>query len=75
MIFLTKYIIPSRVSLGLILILVSCSSAKKVDFKSPVDTTTKNIKFQVKQTYNLPQLGVYASNDFDGFYTALLRLH
>ena len=66
MIFLTKYIIPSRVSLGLILILVSCSSAKKVDFKSPVDTTTKNIKFQVKQTYNLPQLGVYASNDFDG---------
>lgn len=66
MIFLTKYTFSYRVFSGLILVLVSCNSVKKVDFKSPVDTTTKNIKIQAKQTYNLPELGIYASNDFDG---------
>lgn len=49
-----------------VFILLGCKSISKVDFKTPVDTTTKNIKLQLKQTYNLTDVGVYASNDFDG---------
>ncbi|PIA78475.1 hypothetical protein BFR04_02770 [Gaetbulibacter sp. 4G1] len=50
----------------IILILVSCKSADTVSFKTPVDTTTKSIKSQKKQTFTLDDLGVYASNEFDG---------
>jgi hypothetical protein len=46
--------------------LVSCGSVKNVSFKTPVDTSTKYIKLQLKQTYKLTDVGVYASNDFDG---------
>lgn len=49
-----------------VFIIIGCKSVHKVDFVTPVDTTTKNIKLQLKQTYNLTDVGVYASNDFDG---------
>ena len=45
---------------------VGCSSIKKVPFETPVDTTTKQISIQTKQTYSLDDIGVYASNEFDG---------
>ena len=48
------------------LFLVGCISTKKVDFKTPVDTTDKSIIRQVKKTFSLDGLGVYASNQFDG---------
>ena len=35
-------------------------------FKTPVDTTTKPIQNQVKKTYTISELGVFASNEFDG---------
>ena len=46
--------------------LISCKSADSVSFKTYVDTTTKPVLAQKKQTYALDDLGVYASNDFDG---------
>ncbi len=51
--------------LGILLIVVGCGNQKKVAFEMPVDTKTKNINVQVKQTYSLPDVGVYASNQFD----------
>ena len=47
-------------------ILFSCNSVKTVDFKKPVDTTTKQIQLQTKQTYELKGVDVFASNKFDG---------
>ena len=44
----------------------ACVSVKPVSFKTPVNTTTKPISFQTKQTYRLQDVGVYASNEFDG---------
>jgi len=64
--FIPKHPFFSVVLLCLSFTLLSCRSAKKVSFKAPVDTTTKYIKLQLKQTYNLSDVGVYASNDFDG---------
>jgi hypothetical protein len=46
--------------------LVACSIVKPVSFEMPVDTTSKPIEFQKKQTYQLHDVGVYASNQFDG---------
>lgn len=46
-------------------ITVSCSGAKKVAFKTPVDTSSKPIQNQIKKTYSLNDLGVYATNEFD----------
>jgi hypothetical protein len=48
------------------LIIVSCKSADTVSFKTYVDTTTKPILNQNKQTFALDDLGIYASNEFDG---------
>ena len=48
------------------LLLLSCSSAKKVAFELPVDTSTKKITKQLKTTYSINELGVHASNEFDG---------
>ncbi|SEA62259.1 Zinc carboxypeptidase [Flavobacterium gillisiae] len=45
---------------------VACTTVKEVAFKTPVDTTTKRIEIQTKQTYELKDMGVFASNDFDG---------
>ncbi|WP_109853360.1 M14 family metallopeptidase [Aquimarina sp. AU58] len=46
--------------------LLSCQTAKKVAFEVPVDTTSKKINYQIKQTYTLKDIGVYANNEFDG---------
>ena len=43
-----------------------CSSLKEVQFKIPVDTTTKNIDKQKRLIYSIDDIGVYASNKFDG---------
>ena len=61
-----KHTFFSTVFLCFIFVVTGCKSVKKVEFKTPVDTTTKYIKLQLKQTYNLTDLGVYASNEFDG---------
>lgn len=42
-----------------------CSSVKQVDFKTPVDTTTKRINNQKKQIFSIEDLEIYASNKFD----------
>jgi hypothetical protein len=47
-------------------VLVACTTVKEVTFKTPVDTTTKPIKTQAKQTYQIKDMGVFASNEFDG---------
>lgn len=48
------------------LTIISCKSADPVSFKKFVDTTTKPISIQKKQTYAIDDLGIYASNEFDG---------
>jgi hypothetical protein len=45
--------------------LTFCSTPKKVPFKNYVDTSSKKIKYQNKQTY-ITTSGVSASNQFDG---------
>ena len=52
--------------IGIVFFLNACSNLKKIDFDVPVDTTDKIIIKQVKQTYPLNDLGIYASNEFDG---------
>ena len=49
-----------------VFILVGCTSTKSVHFKTPVATTSKPIAFQSKKTFQLNDVGVYASNEFDG---------
>ena len=48
------------------LVYSGCKSVEPVSFETPVDTTTKHIKIQEKKTYNLQDIDVYASNEFDG---------
>ena len=48
------------------LLIVSCTNLKKVSFKTPVDTTTKKIDLQIKQTFALNDMQVFASNEYDG---------
>ncbi|MEE9407763.1 MAG: M14 family metallopeptidase [Polaribacter sp.] len=43
-----------------------CSTLKEVQFKTPVDTTTKKIDNQKKTIFSIDDIGVYASNEFDG---------
>ena len=45
---------------------ISCSSVKKVNFETAIDTTSKPIEYQIKKTYNLEGTGVFVSNEFDG---------
>ena len=52
--------------LFIFLIIISCKSVDPVSFKTYVDTTTKSVLIQKKQTYTLNDLGIYASNEFDG---------
>ena len=47
-------------------ILIGCTGSKPVHFKSPIDTNSKPIIYQTKTTYQLNDVGVYASNEFDG---------
>ncbi len=53
-------------SLLCVSLLLACSGVKNVKFETPVDTSTRPIVKQIKKTYKLDQLGVYASNEFDG---------
>lgn len=46
--------------------LFGCKSHEYVTFKTPVDTTDKAILAQTKQTFELKDIGVYVSNEFDG---------
>jgi hypothetical protein len=50
----------------LLLFTFGCSSLKEVQFKTPKDTTTKKIDIQKKTIYAIDDIGVYASNNFDG---------
>lgn len=50
----------------LCMLLWACSGVKPVGFETPVDTTTKPIANQIRQTFKIESLGVYASNEFDG---------
>jgi len=52
--------------LSLLLIVVGCGNLKIVDFKTPVNTSNKHVKVQQKRTFELSNVGIYASNDFDG---------
>ncbi len=47
-------------------LLIGCGSAAPVAFETPVDTKTKAITYQEKKTYTIDDLGIHASNDFDG---------
>lgn len=51
---------------SLLLLLIGCGGAASVAFETPVDTKTKKITYQEKKTYTIDDLGVHASNDFDG---------
>lgn len=53
------------INLIIVSIIVSCSNVKKVAFDTPIDTRSKIIVNQKKQTYELNGLGVFASNQFD----------
>lgn len=57
-------IIISYLSIGAMLF--NCVSIKKINFETPVATTNRPIKEQIKSTFILPELGVYISNEFDG---------
>ncbi len=59
-------LIKELTSFFVILLLFSCKTLNTVEFKKPVDTTTKQIDNQTKQVYSLEDLGVFASNQFDG---------
>lgn len=64
-----KMIFRQKIYLAAILsflFLASCNTAKQVSFKSPVDTKTKPIALQKKQTYYIEGIDIYASNEFDG---------
>ncbi len=54
------------ISFTCVFLLGSCRNTKKVVFKTPVNTKTKPIDVQIKQIYSIDDLGVYASNKFDG---------
>ena len=61
-----KQITISLIFSTFLLLLVGCSGVKKVAFETPVNTTSKPIQNQVKKTYTINELGIYASNEFDG---------
>lgn len=63
-----KIITPAKVfTIGFsFLLFLSCSGITPVAFESPVDTRDKPIQYQEKKTFELLNLGVYASNEFDG---------
>ncbi|WP_460217856.1 M14 family metallopeptidase [Psychroserpens sp. MEBiC05023] len=52
--------------LFVLFVLTGCSGVKEVGFKTPVDTNNKTIQYQKKQIYSLNNMGVFASNEFDG---------
>tara|TARA_B110000444_G_scaffold239453_1_gene253886 strand:+ start:2248 stop:3486 length:1239 start_codon:yes stop_codon:yes gene_type:complete len=63
---LIAFLKPYALIIVAFFVFIGCKSVKEVSFKTPVDTTTKSIELQTKQTYQLKELGVFASNQFDG---------
>lgn len=53
-------------NLGLGLVLISCAITPKVSFENYVDTRSKPIFFQKKQSFFFEEVGVYFSNEFNG---------
>jgi hypothetical protein len=53
------------VTLLMVMLIISCTNLKTVSFKTPVDTKTKKVNAQIKKTYAINDLGVFASNEFD----------
>ena len=53
-------------NLGLSLALISCAITPKVSFENYVDTRSKPIFFQKKQSFSFEEVGVYFSNEFNG---------
>lgn len=47
-----------------LLLMTSCATVKKIHVEKPIDTRSRNIHFQKKQTFSLESIGLYASNDF-----------
>ena len=45
---------------------LACTGVKEVAFENPVDTASKKITPQKRRTYDVEDLGIYASNEFDG---------
>ncbi len=45
--------------------IAGCSSVKKINFPTPVDTKTRKIHVQKKQTFSIADLGISATNNFD----------
>lgn len=43
-----------------------CSTVKKVHFKTLIDTTNKKIEQQHKTVFSISDIGIYASNKYDG---------
>lgn len=48
------------------LLAISCQSVSAVHFESKVNTKSRPIDYQIKSTFVLDEIGVYASNEFDG---------
>jgi len=61
-----KNIIKLFQYLTIILLFGSCGNLKKVYYKIPVDTHSRPISLQNKKIIRLSEVGVYASNKFDG---------
>jgi len=53
-------------SIASLVFVAGCAGVKPIQFKTPADTTVKHIDLQSRQTYHLDDLGIYASNEFDG---------
>ena len=49
-----------------IILLLSCQTKKKVIFETYIDTNNKSIEIQTKRTFEIKNLNIYASNQFDG---------
>jgi len=49
-----------------LILLISCQTKKKVIFETYIDTNNKSIEIQTKRTFEIKNLNIYASNQFDG---------
>ena len=49
-----------------LILLLSCQTKKKVIFETYIDTNNKSIEIQTKRTFEIKNLNIYASNQFDG---------
>lgn len=56
----------SQFNILAIVFLIGCSGPRHVKFSSPVDTRSKLVSDPIKQVFSISELGVYATNNFDG---------